>query len=62
MDKHIVLDQDILTGSSRLVKSEKNIFDRNKFFLENMNYIFRLIILLAISQFHHLTPFPHPKQ
>ena len=37
MDKHIVLDQDILTGSSRLVKSEKNIFDRNKFFLENMN-------------------------
>ena len=37
MDKHIVLDQDILTGSSRLVKSKKNIFDRNKFFLENMN-------------------------
>jgi hypothetical protein len=37
MDKHIVLNQDILTGSSRLVKNKKNIFDRNKFFLDNMN-------------------------
>jgi MoaA/NifB/PqqE/SkfB family radical SAM enzyme len=37
MDKHVVLNQDILTGSSRLVRDKKSVFDRNKFFLDNMN-------------------------